>query len=218
MLAIYRQNVIKIPPLRQKRIALVPKYHISIYLILSHVYIASDPITSHKDMSFSEGRGSVTSVPHIPWWHYLCWYSFVSTLPLLGLACLGRFTLPYIYSLPSQYIVVLYLVVLFNTPIWLDSILILTLLEFCISLLNDPTTSDEINYPFIISLAVLGVTSIGFHGPEVYLSKLSAILKASRFLVLRYSYEETTTYSSEIEIDNSDFNSSSRLGLALKNQ
>ena len=93
-----------------------------------------------------------------------------------------------------------------------------SLLEFCISLLNDPTISDKINCLFIISLTVLGVTSTGFHGPEVYLFKLSAILKVSRFLVLRYSYEETTTYSSEIEIDNSDFNSSSRLGLALKNQ
>ena len=93
-----------------------------------------------------------------------------------------------------------------------------SLLEFYISLLNDPTTSDKINYPFIISLAVLGVTPTGFHGPEVYLFKLSAILKVSRFLVLRYSYEEITTYSSEIEIDNLDFNSSSRLGLALKNQ
>ena len=92
-----------------------------------------------------------------------------------------------------------------------------SLLEFCISLLNDPTISDKINCPFIISLAILGVTLTGFHGPEVYLSKLFAILKASRFLVLRYSYEETTTYSSEIEIDNLDSDSSSRLRLALKN-
>ena len=93
-----------------------------------------------------------------------------------------------------------------------------SLLEFYISLLNDLTTSDEINYSYIISLTVLEVTPTGFHGPEVYLFKLSAILKVSRFLILRYSYEETTTYSFEIEIDNLDFDSSSRLRLALKNQ
>ena len=64
----------------------------------------------------------------------------------------------------------------------------------------------------------MGVTSIGFHSPEVYLFKLFAILKVSRFLILRYSYEEITTYSFDIEIDNLDFNNSSRLRLALKNQ
>ena len=67
-------------------------------------------------------------------------------------------------------------------------------------------------------MAILKVTSTDFHDSEVYLFKLFAILKVNRFLILRYSYEEITIYSSDIEIDNLDFDNFSRLELALKNQ
>ena len=90
MLAIHRQNVTRIPRPRQERIALVPKYHGSIYLILFHVCIASDPIISHEDMSFSEGEGSVTSVSHIP----------LRYLPVLTFLCCH--TTPFRPSVPWQ--------------------------------------------------------------------------------------------------------------------
>ena len=82
-----------------------------------------------------------------------------------------------------------------------------SLLDFCISLLNDPTETDEIQCPFIIAMAVLGVTEKGFHGTDTYPSKMSAILKVSRFFVLRYSYEDTAI--ADIQIDNENSNSDS---------
>ena len=66
-----------------------------------------------------------------------------------------------------------------------------SLLDFYISLLNNPTETDEIQYPFIIAIAVLGITKKGFHDTDTYPSKMLAILKVSRFFVLRYSYKNT---------------------------
>ena len=63
ILAIHYQNVTKIPPLRQERIALISKYHVSIYLILFHIYIASDFIINYKDMSFSKGGVVLQAYP-----------------------------------------------------------------------------------------------------------------------------------------------------------
>lgn len=67
------------------------------------------------------------------------------------------------------------------------------LLNFCLSLLDHQTETDELECPLVIALAVLGVKETGFHGPESYPSMLSSIIKISRFLVCRYSYEESTT-------------------------
>ena len=79
-----------------------------------------------------------------------------------------------------------------------------SLLDFCLSLLDDSTESDEIDRPLIIALAVLGVTSTGFLGPDRYPSILSAVLKIGRFFVLRTCYENSTTEYPKIDIDNSD--------------
>ena len=66
-----------------------------------------------------------------------------------------------------------------------------SLLDFYISLLNDLTETDKIQYPFIIAMAVLDIIKKGFYNTNIYPSKISAILKVNRFFVLRYSYENT---------------------------
>ena len=71
-------------------------------------------------------------------------------------------------------------------------------------MLDDSTESDEIDRPLIIALAVLGVTSTGFLGPDRYPSILSAVLKIGRFFVLRTCYENSTTEYPKIDIDNSN--------------
>ena len=71
-------------------------------------------------------------------------------------------------------------------------------------MINEPIETDEINCPLVIVLAVSGVKQTGFHGPESYPSILSAILKVSRFFVLRFCYEGTTTPYEEIDIDLDD--------------
>ena len=95
-----------------------------------------------------------------------------------------------------------------------------SLLDFYISLLNDPTETDEIQYPFIITMAVLGVTKKGFHDTDTYPSKMSAILKVSRFFVLRYSYKDTAIANIQIDNENSNSNSdnSDFLELGLRQQ
>ena len=93
-----------------------------------------------------------------------------------------------------------------------------SLLNFYISLLNNPIETDEIQYPFIIAMAVLGIMEKGFHGIDIYLSKILTILKVSRFFVLRYSYKDTAI--ANIQIDNknsnSDLNNSDFLKLGLE--
>ena len=66
----------------------------------------------------------------------------------------------------------------------------------------------------MIALAVLGVTSKGFHRPETYMTQLSAILKISRFFVLRLSYFTENSFDDS----NSDSNSSISLDLGLESE
>jgi hypothetical protein len=76
-----------------------------------------------------------------------------------------------------------------------------SLLIFCLSLLNHPTGTDEYECPFVVAMAVLGVKELGFHSPDTYTSTLSSLLKISRFFVLRFSFESTTTPHPNIDID-----------------
>ena len=92
-----------------------------------------------------------------------------------------------------------------------------SLLDFCISLLNNPIETNENDCSLVIALAVLGVTKKGFQGPKTYSSQLSAILKISRFFVLRFSYESSTS-SLNTNIDSDDSKDSEFLGLDLGQQ
>ena len=74
---------------------------------------------------FSKGGGSVTSVPRIPASLHPFDTAFLWHFPFrLSVSWQVHFAI-HIWP-PSQYIVVLYLVVLFYTPTWLDSVLVLT--------------------------------------------------------------------------------------------
>ena len=63
----------------------------------------------------------------------------------------------------------------------------------------------------------MGVIKKGFQGPETYSSQLFAILKISRFFVLRLSYENSTS-SLDTNIDLDDSDDSEFLGLGLGQQ
>ena len=80
---------------------------------------------SHEDMSFRRGGGSVTSVPRIPASLHPFDTAFLWHFPFRLSVSWQVHSAIHIWP-PSQYIVVLYLVVLFYTPTWLDSILVLT--------------------------------------------------------------------------------------------
>jgi len=67
------------------------------------------------------------------------------------------------------------------------------LLDFSLLLLDYISSRDEYDLPLIGALAVLGLDRNGFRGLDSYPSILSSILKISRFLVLRYSFEDSTT-------------------------
>ena len=84
-----------------------------------------------------------------------------------------------------------------------------TLLAFCISLLDQRIDTHENKCPFLIGLALLGVKENGWHGVETFPSKLSSILKISRFFIIRYAYESLAEpipmeNDSENELDSSD--------------
>ena len=66
-----------------------------------------------------------------------------------------------------------------------------SLLDFCLSLIDQKIDSNENNTPFLVGLALLGVKEKGWHGVDSFPSKLSSILKISRFLIIRYSYESS---------------------------
>ena len=70
-------------------------------------------------------RWAVTSVPRIPTSLHPFDTAFLWHFPFRLSVSWQIHSAIHIWS-PSQYIVVLYLVVLFNTPTWLDSVLILT--------------------------------------------------------------------------------------------
>ena len=89
-----------------------------------------------------------------------------------------------------------------------------SLLDFYISLLNNSIEINENDCSLVIALAVLGVTKKGFQGPETYSSQLFAILKISRFFVLRFSYKKSTS-SLNTNIDSDDSDDSEFLGLGL---
>jgi len=78
------------------------------------------------------------------------------------------------------------------------------LLDFSLSLLDHISSRDEYDLPFIGALAVLGLDRNGFRGPDSYPSILSSILKISRFLVLRYSFEDSTTPNLDDDDDDDD--------------
>jgi len=86
------------------------------------------------------------------------------------------------------------------------------LLDFTISLLDQSTSEDEYDLALVDALAVLGVQQNRFRGVDSYPSILSSILKTSRFLVLRYSFENSsrisTTRGKEIAEDSDSSTSS----------
>ncbi len=79
------------------------------------------------------------------------------------------------------------------------------LLAFSISLLDQSTSEDEYELPFVGALAVLGLEESGFRGVDSYPSILSSILKIGWFLVLRLAFENSPTI--ETSSDNSESDS-----------
>ena len=62
----------------------------------------------------------------------------------------------------------------------------------------------EKDSPFLIGLALLGIKENGWHGVDSFPSKLSSILKISRFLIIRKAYESLgQSFSSENTLENS---------------
>ena len=56
-------------------------------------------------------------------------------------------------------------------------------------MIDQRVDSYEKDSPFLIGLALLGVKENGWHGVDSFPSKLSSILKISRFLIIRKAYE-----------------------------
>lgn len=84
-----------------------------------------------------------------------------------------------------------------------------SLLNFCISLIDQRNDTHENNSPFTIGLALLGVKENGWHGVDSFPSKLSSILKISRFFIIRYAYESLAiSYSMENNSENDSENDS----------
>lgn len=62
-------------------------------------------------------------------------------------------------------------------------------LQFCIELLNQSITRKEYDSPLVCALAVLGVTEVGWKGPELYPPILSSTIKVARFMVVQQALE-----------------------------
>ena len=84
-----------------------------------------------------------------------------------------------------------------------------SLLDFCISLIDQRIESSEKDSPFLIGLALLGVKENGWHGVDTFPSKLSSILKISRFLIIRKAYESLGDSFSPENISENDSESDS---------
>ena len=92
------------------------------------------------------------------------------------------------------------------------------MLDFCLSLLDEQIKGHENNSSFLIGLALLGVKENGWHGVDSFPSKLSSILKISRFLIIRHAYESlaisytrtenSSENSSESDLDSPDISGS----------
>jgi hypothetical protein len=63
-------------------------------------------------------------------------------------------------------------------------------LEFCTELLQQRITRKEYDSALVCALAVLGVKSDGWMGPDQYPPILSAMIKISRFMVLELGKED----------------------------
>ena len=70
------------------------------------------------------------------------------------------------------------------------SILQMACLCFCISLLDDKVRTNEHDVPLIAALAVLGIEGDGWKDTNQYPSLLSAVIKTSRYLVVRHAVEQ----------------------------
>ena len=68
---------------------------------------------------------------------------------------------------------------------------------------------SENNSPFLIGLALLGVKENGWHGVDSFPSKLSSILKISRFFIIRKAYESLGHEFSPENISENDLESDS---------
>lgn len=63
------------------------------------------------------------------------------------------------------------------------------LLGFCYSLLDQQVQSSEYDAALICALSVLGITSTGWKGPDLFPSLLSAVIKISRYFVILTAFE-----------------------------
>ena len=89
-------------------------------------------------------------------------------------------------------------------------------LEFSLSLLHQSSSKDEYELPLVGALAILGLTKDEFRGVDTYPSILSSILKISRFFVLRYSFESSSSIQDQGLPDfNADISPTSRLFYGL---
>ncbi len=73
------------------------------------------------------------------------------------------------------------------------------LLHFSIALLDQSTSEDEYELPFVDALAVLGLDHRGSKGVDSYPSILSYILKIGCFLVLRLAFENSSSIESRLD-------------------
>jgi hypothetical protein len=57
-------------------------------------------------------------------------------------------------------------------------------LDFCVKLLNIEIEFDEYKSTVVCALAVLGISEIGWRGPESYPPILSSVIKCAKFIII----------------------------------
>lgn len=74
-------------------------------------------------------------------------------------------------------------------------------LDFSISLLDQQVKEDEYEFLLVEALAVLGLEEKDQKGVDSYPSLLSSFIKISRFLVLQFSLEKSSTLDTDSDSD-----------------
>ena len=86
-------------------------------------------------------------------------------------------------------------------------------LDFSISLLDQQAKEDEYELLLVGALAVLGLEEKGWKGVDSYPSLLSSFIKISRFLVLWFSLEKSSTLDTDSDSDSGSDTSTYSLGI-----